>query len=141
MATNKRKQQRFRDSQKKRYLDINRIEFVYDEGKDGIILFRRGVSDLSLDGKDYSQVRIAVNQKYYIRGMAMYGADRNFASGMDVVVYYANRNPIMKYRYGEQRLKRPVTTFSWHGRQVKLYVRKIMQALVATDLKRRYING
>lgn len=51
--------------------------------KDGIIELRRGVEDLSLGDSRYSQVRILVDDKYYMKGMAVYSD--NMPDGVDVV--------------------------------------------------------
>lgn len=51
--------------------------------KDGIVELRRGVADLSLGESRYSQVRILVDDKYYIKGMAIYSDD--MPDGVDVV--------------------------------------------------------
>ena len=51
--------------------------------KDGIVELRRGVADLSLGESRYSQVRILVDDKYYIKGMAVYSDD--MPDGVDVV--------------------------------------------------------
>ena len=42
---------------------------------DGVIELRRGVEDLSLGNAHYAQVRIAVDGKYYAKGMAVYADD------------------------------------------------------------------
>jgi len=41
-------------------------------GKDGLIELRKGVADVSLMGKRYAQVRIAVDDTHYLKGMAVY---------------------------------------------------------------------
>ena len=51
--------------------------------KDGIIELRRGVEDLSLGESRYSQVRILVDNKHYLKGMAVYSD--NMPDGVDVV--------------------------------------------------------
>lgn len=51
--------------------------------KDGIIELRRGVEDLSLGESRYSQVRILVDNKSYLKGMAVYSD--NMPDGVDVV--------------------------------------------------------
>lgn len=51
--------------------------------KDGLVELRRGVPDLSLGESRYSQVRILVDDKYYIKGMAVYSDD--MPDGVDVV--------------------------------------------------------
>lgn len=51
--------------------------------KDGLIELRRGVEDLSLKDAHYAQVRIAVDDTHYLKGMAMYGDD--IPEGYDIV--------------------------------------------------------
>lgn len=51
--------------------------------KDGVIEIRRGVPDLDLNGSNYAQVRIAVDGKTYLKGMAMYSDD--IPDGYDIV--------------------------------------------------------
>lgn len=61
----------------------------YEEGgseKDGVIELRRGVPDISLGQSSYAQVRIAVDGTHYIKGMAMYGQDKDFPPGVDIIV-------------------------------------------------------
>lgn len=57
-------------------IDSKRIYINYaDQGgleKDGVIEIRPGVKDLDLNGVAYSQVRIAVDEKSYLKGMAVY---------------------------------------------------------------------
>ena len=50
------------------------VRFEEDGGtqKDGLVEIRRGVKDLSLGESNYAQVRILVDDKYYIKGMAIY---------------------------------------------------------------------
>ena len=51
--------------------------------KDGIIQIRRGVDDLSLGSDRYAQVRILVDDKFYLKGMAVYSD--NMPDGVDVL--------------------------------------------------------
>lgn len=64
----------------------DRISVVYgDEGgteKDGVIELRRGVDDISLGDASYAQVRIAVDDDYYLKGMAVYADD--LPDGVDI---------------------------------------------------------
>lgn len=68
-------------------LDKKRLYIRYpDEGgaeKDGIIELRRNVPDLSLGESRYSQVRILVENKSYLKGMAVYSDD--MPDGVDVI--------------------------------------------------------
>lgn len=70
-------------------LDSKRLMIRYSEDggqlKDGIVELRRGVDDLSLGGDHYAQVRILVDNKKYIKGMAVYGDDKDFPPGVDVI--------------------------------------------------------
>lgn len=68
-------------------MDSKRLKIRYaEEGgvdKDGIVEIRRGVDDLSLGEAHYAQVRILVDDKKYIKGMAVYSDD--MPEGVDVV--------------------------------------------------------
>lgn len=74
-------------------IDSKRIYIRYaEEGgkdRDGTIELRRGVEDISLGESSYSQVRIAVDGKYYMKGMAFYG---KVPDGYDIV--YNSNKPI-----------------------------------------------
>lgn len=62
-----------------------------DEGgsdKDGVLQLRQGVEELDLGNASYAQVRVGVDGKYYMKGMAMYAND--VPSGYDVV-YNTNK--------------------------------------------------
>lgn len=50
---------------------------------DGVIYVRRGISDLSLGNARYAQVRIAVDNSHYLKGMAMYKDD--LPDGVDLM--------------------------------------------------------
>ncbi len=52
--------------------------------EDGLILLRPGKEDLSLGTARYAQVRIAVNDSHYIKGVARY--DDNLPPGIDILV-------------------------------------------------------
>lgn len=69
-------------------LDSSRIQINYADAngfqpKDGVIELRPGVEDLTLGSSRYAQVRIAVDDNYYIKGMAIY--NNNLPKGVDVV--------------------------------------------------------
>lgn len=57
--------------------------------EDGVIYLRRGVEDISLGKSNYAQVRIAVDDKMYLKGIAMYSDD--IPEGKDVV--YCSSKP------------------------------------------------
>ena len=63
------------------------IRYKEDGGidKDGIVELRPGVEDLSLGESRYSQVRIMVDGKKYIKGMAVYGDPKDFPDGVDAI--------------------------------------------------------
>lgn len=67
-------------------LDSKRLQICYSEDggitKDGIVELRRNVPDLDLGESRYSQVRIMVDGKHYIKGMAVYSND--LPDGVDV---------------------------------------------------------
>lgn len=70
-------------------LSVNskRVKVRYaEEGgtdSDGVIHVRPGISDVSLGGARYAQVRIAVDGTHYLKGMAMYKDD--LPEGVDLV--------------------------------------------------------
>lgn len=70
-------------------IDSKRIKVRYaEEGgteKDGTIEIRRGVDDLSLGKAKYAQVRIAVDDTHYMKGVALYKPDEDFPPGVDVI--------------------------------------------------------
>lgn len=70
-----------------RNINSNRIHVRYKEDggadKDGVIEIRRGVDDLSLDKAKYAQVRIAVDDTHYLKGMAVYSD--NMPPGVDII--------------------------------------------------------
>lgn len=59
--------------------------------EDGVIYIRRGVKDLSLGKSNYAQVRIGVDDKMYMKGIALYGDDADFPKGKDVI--YCSSKP------------------------------------------------
>ncbi len=67
-------------------IDSNRIMINYPstdgDKKDGVIELRRGVQDLNLGDNHYAQVRILVDNKAYLKGMAMYADD--LPDGVDI---------------------------------------------------------
>lgn len=68
-------------------IDPKRIKVNYAEtggsDKDGVIELRPGVEDLSLGGNRYAQVRIAVGDDHYLKGMAIY--NENMPKGVDII--------------------------------------------------------
>jgi DNA-binding CsgD family transcriptional regulator/biotin operon repressor len=66
-----------------RYKDDVGPDGARGDDKDGIIEVRRGVDDLSLGNSHYAQVRILVDDKRYLKGMAVYSDD--MPDGVDVV--------------------------------------------------------
>lgn len=70
-------------------ISSDRVKILYgDEGgraKDGVIEIRRGIADLDLGNSHYAQVRIMVDETHYLKGMAMYGDDKDFPEGVDII--------------------------------------------------------
>lgn len=79
-------------------MDSKRLKVRYaEEGgieKDGIVEIRRGVDDLSLGNSHYAQVRILVDDKKYIKGMAVYSDD--MPDGVDVVFNTNKKSDVPK---------------------------------------------
>ena len=63
------------------------VRYAEDGGKekDGVIELRRGVDDISLGNARYAQVRIAVNDSHFLKGMACYGDFTNVPKGTDII--------------------------------------------------------
>lgn len=55
------------------------------ETQDGVMYIRPGSKDINLGGKKYAQVRIAVGDTHYLKGMAIYGDNKMFPDGVDVI--------------------------------------------------------
>ena len=70
-------------------MDSNRVAIRYSEdggaAKDGVMEIRRGVEDLDLGASHYAQVRILVDDNRYLKGMAIYGDDKDFPPGVDII--------------------------------------------------------
>ena len=70
-------------------IDPSRIMIRYAEDggtdKDGVIELKPGVADISLDKARYAQVRIAVDDTHYLKGMAMYAEKKDFPPGKDII--------------------------------------------------------
>ena len=96
--------------EKPKSIDSSRVYIRYtdDSGhggaeKDGVVELRRGVDDISLGKSLYSQVRIGVDDKYYMKGMAVYSD--NIPDGYDVV-YNTNK----KYGTPPEKVYKPMQT-------------------------------
>lgn len=68
------------------------IRYAEDGGtdSDGVIHVRPGVDDISLGGARYAQVRIAIDDTHYLKGMAMYKDD--LPDGVDLVFNTNKKN-------------------------------------------------
>jgi hypothetical protein len=77
----------FLSVQKPISVDSKRVAINYKENggdkADGVIYVRPGVKDLSLGANRYGQVRIAVDETHYLKGMAVYKED--LPAGVDLV--------------------------------------------------------
>lgn len=65
------------------YINYTKSDETGGKEMDGLIQLRPGVSDISLGKAHYAQVRIAVDDKYYLKGMAAYSND--IPDGYDIV--------------------------------------------------------
>ena len=70
-----------------RPVDSSRVAVRYAEDgggeKDGVLELRPGVEDISLGGRKYAQVRVAVDGTHYLKGMAVYSNDLPY--GVDIL--------------------------------------------------------
>lgn len=85
------------------------VRYAEDGGveKDGLIELRRGVDDISLGNARYAQVRIAVDDTHYMKGMAIYSDD--MPPGVDVI-YNTNKHKgmPMKGETGDSGVMKPM---------------------------------
>ena len=77
-----------------RYADDVGPDGATGNDKDGIVEIRRGVDDISLGNDHYSQVRILVDGKKYIKGMAVYSDD--MPDGVDIVFNTNKKSTVAK---------------------------------------------
>lgn len=101
----------FKKLQPPKSIDSSRIMIRYgDEGgkdKEGVIELRRGVEDISLGGSSYAQVRIAVDDAYYLKGMAVYGDD--MPPGVDII-FNTNKKSGTPMMQGKEGVLKPMKT-------------------------------
>lgn len=73
--------------------DRIKVNYYEDGGKDkdGVIELRRGVADISLGDSTYAQVRIAVDDSHFLKGMAVYRDD--MPKGVDII-FNTNKHKI-----------------------------------------------
>ena len=89
--------------------DSSRLQVVYAEDggsdKDGTIELRRGCPDLTLGNNHYAQVRILVDNGYYLKGMAYYVDD--LPDGVDIRFNTSKHNNL-KVMDGKNGVLKPV---------------------------------
>lgn len=85
------------------------IKYAEDGGvdRDGLIEIRPGVEDLSLGGRNYAQVRIAMENNLYLKGMAVYNDD--LPPGVDIR-FNTNKSKDMPDEEVFKKLKRDKVT-------------------------------
>lgn len=70
-------------------VDSSRVVVRYaEEGgieRDGTMQIRPSAADLTLGHNNYAQVRIAVDGTHYLKGMAVYGDEKDFPKGTDII--------------------------------------------------------
>lgn len=100
-------------------VDSKRVMVRYaEEGgieKDGVIELKRGVEDLSLGGSVYAQVRIAVDGTNYMKGMAIYGENKDFPPGVDIIY---NTNKKKGTPFIDKSAVYDPETGTWSGKEV-----------------------
>jgi predicted transcriptional regulator len=105
------------------------INYAEDGGgkADGVIYIRPGVKDLSLGGKNYGQVRIAVDGTHYLKGMALYKDD--LPKGTDIVFNTNKSNTGRKKDAMKELSSDPILPFGSIVRQVHGPDGKVISAL------------
>lgn len=95
-------------------ISSSRIKINYAEtggaDKDGVIELRPGVKDLDLNGAKYAQVRIAVDDTHFLKGMAVYSDD--IPDGYDVVfnTNKSSRIPMINKTGGTEEVLKKMKT-------------------------------
>lgn len=96
-------------------MDSKRLMIRYKEDggieQDGLVELRRGVPDLSLGNSHFSQVRILVDGTHYIKGMAVYGNDKDFPPGVDVIFNTNKSKDVSKMKVLKEIKKDPDNPF------------------------------
>lgn len=104
----------FEKLQPPKSIDSSRIMIRYAEDggkdKDGVIELRRGVEDISLGGSNYAQVRIAVDDAYYLKGMAVYGDEKKMPPGVDII-FNTNKHSDVPMMKGKEGVLKPMKTY------------------------------
>ena len=74
---------------KPKSVDWDRVHIRYaEEGgleKDGTMELRPSAKDLEMGNSHYAQVRIGVGGTHYLKGMALYGDEKDFPNGADII--------------------------------------------------------
>lgn len=100
-------------------LSSKRVMIRYgEEGgklKDGVIEINPKAKDLSLEGSLYAQVRIMVDDTNYMKGMAIYGLEKDFPKGIDVI--YNTNKKVGTPAIDSNAVYNPETD-TWSGKEV-----------------------
>ena len=97
----------------------------YEDGgadKDGLIEIRPGVDDISLGQNHYAQVRIAVDDSHYMKGMAVYNPD--LPEGIDIVYNSSHHNNESKLEVMKPLKDDPVNPFGASIKDQRMYIDK-----------------
>ena len=96
-------------------VDSKRIMVNYNTGepgggqeKDGVIEIRPGTEDLYLGGRNYAQVRIAVDGTHYLKGMAVYGDPKKMPEGVDIVFNTNKHEGVPVLGEGDNTVMKPM---------------------------------
>lgn len=104
----------FRKLQPPKSIDSSRIMIRYAEDggnmKDGVIELRRGVEDISLGNSNYAQVRIGVDDAYYLKGMAIYGDEKEMPPGVDII-FNTKKTSDVPMMDGKNGVLKPMKTY------------------------------
>ncbi len=68
-------------------ISSDRVMIDWNDPRDGLISIKRGVKDLSIGDDQYAQVRIAVDDTHYLKGMAVYADPKEFPPGIDIIAH------------------------------------------------------
>lgn len=93
-------------------INPDRVKIRYKEeggiDKDGVMEIRPGVKDLDLKNSRYLQARIEVGGTHYLKGMAMYGDEKDFPPGVDIIFNTNKSSDIPKMGPGDKSVLKAI---------------------------------
>lgn len=87
--------------------------------RDGSMEIRPGVADLSLGKNRYAQVRINVDDTHYLKGVAVYGDEKDFPPGVDIIFNTNKTSDVPKQKVFKELDPDPANPINPFGATIK----------------------